>query len=256
MPKRRYHFAAGHVANRILDALSQCSFAQIASLGRKGVLDVEQFNHGLSHQALNYKGLSDYATLSGVPVISFFYAENSTANPAYTPYDDEVRTFIRSLNPHVLKKLHGFIMDAFYLDSYSLSGNPSDKIHHLLKYRADVRAAGKSEEPLVLPDYKTLQTDLKQELWRYAVKNRGSNKVTFQSDYYADLAVYLGVSLHWIMSMDVPFLFNTQLEDEIYDCFTLMTPAMQEVFVEMIAAYVQDEMDRLANIAANLRRNG
>ena len=79
-----------------------------------------------------------------------------------------------------------------------------------------------------------------------------SNKFSFACGYWTDLAIYFGVSLHWIFDLKVPMYCKNQIADCIFVHYSLMQPHEQTVFIRLLSRTMQFKIDQLSEILGGI----
>lgn len=226
-------FADGDISNNIIDALHYCSAEQIGAMIRDGAIRMNQKQTSILPSSLLPDHLDRYSAESGVPMLNLLFGPDASASTTYTPYDNYVRSSLESFSERGLRELCDQVDKFFPNELFKTTGRPSYKLHAVLTSFSTGTLIDAMESDDHIPDYKQLRHDIRPEIDRYYRSHR-SPKFVFLSDYLPDLATYAGVSLHWILSLDSPLYFSSQMADVIFDRYTLMSESEQRAFCHIL----------------------
>lgn len=238
-------FLNGPFCNRILKSLRDCDYETLAELKKE-----KKIKHSdtllLSNKVLRMDEIECYSDSSGCSLRYFFYG-NDRVETTYTVNDLFVQRVLNLLSDDALSKLLFYIKSFFENDKYNCTiERVSYRLTYLMKYITEVpsESAIASQEAMgkkFTPDEKEL---LIADFERYNKVHRSVN-FCFNSEASIAWATFLGVSVHWIYHLKKPLYCTSELAEQIFDCYTLMSKEQQDMFVMLLKEILSKLADSL-----------
>lgn len=218
-------------------AVQNCSAQEFIKLKRKNHLRLAADDYIVSVFSFKYSSLSAYLKAAEVSAYEILHGDQICEN-LYTEQDAFVLEFINLLNKNQQRCLYDVLRQIYPKDIFeTLKGQ---RINHkifslfsLLPYGHVTRIA---KRDATIPRFDKLTNDALTQVERIS---RGRNDdIVIPTDTIPSLASFLGISLHFMLDLEVPLYSKTQEGDLIFDYYTLLSPAQREVVLALAELHI------------------
>lgn len=225
-------FVDGFVSDNILRGLQLCSRSTITELKKKKLLLPNAKFPTITCASLTYKGIEEYADITGLSLSYFFFGQHEPPTPTYTPIDGKVISLLNTFNEQQLDAALTAV-ELFFSNNIA-AYKETDPNKRFIRCLTRLPRATRLCHP-ILP-HQVIENDIHSVLqYRYSL-SKGKNIRWFPTDLFPDLATYVRVSLHWIFGFEKHPLFCKNVKaDKLFSYFTLLPEAQYNQFFIMLA---------------------
>lgn len=229
---RSFDFSEGFVAQNIITSLAFLEIPELSQLYNEGKIRRIKKDPWITARCLYYSALDDYSKATQHSLRYFLFGSEAIQESFYSPYDSDVINVLNMLSDVQLECLRTIAYSSFHSPLMDAPPDltPNERFFLVLTSRLN------SKVPSAFPEnelYK-YRRDVLKEFQRYkSVKY--NKKFFFHSDYWVDLATYVGVSVRWILGVKETTLHcQRPVADDIFDLYTLMAPVRRFAFIGLL----------------------
>jgi hypothetical protein len=228
----RIDFFDGEIARNVLDALEMCEISVLSELRKKEIIRFQKTDNTLTNKSLLYSSLDMYCEATGHSLRYFLFGSEDTPVPSYTQQDKDVVTALNSLNPDQLNLLKNAIQLFYYSPIMEQQDLPTPAMRFVAAYRSRGLSV---PDDLSGENADKYRLDIVTELHRFK-RAFYSPLFNFLTDYWPDLAVFVGVSVRWLLGVKNSKLYCSSSDaDDVFDLYTLMAPIHKRNFIGLLS---------------------